>query len=57
MLRILALVVPVLLHGFYDYILSVELEGSTVIFFAYVILLDAAALLLLKKLSKKDRPL
>ncbi len=53
--KILAVVVPVLLHGAYDYIASMEVEGSGWYFVAFVAALFLVSYLLVGAMSKKDR--
>ena len=51
----LSVVVPVLLHGAYDFIATYEYDGYAWIFVAFVVLLFAAAYRMIKKLSRDDR--
>ena len=53
--RVLAVLVPVLLHGGYDFIASTESGDGTWIFVVFVLLLFAAAFLLVRRLSRRDR--
>ena len=53
--RRLAVLVPVLLHGTYDFIATYEYDGYAWIFVAFVVLLFAAAYRMIKKLSRDDR--
>ena len=53
--RRLAVLVPVLLHGAYDFIATYEYDGYAWIFVAFVVLLFAAAYRMIKKLSRDDR--
>lgn len=53
--RIAALVVPVLLHGTYDYIATVGTQSDGWYFFAFIALLFAAAYALIRKMSRADR--
>ena len=52
----LAYIVPVLLHGFYDFCLSVDGGLWLLIFFAFYITLVIVAFLKVKKLSSEDGP-
>ena len=52
---VLSVVVPVLLHGTYDFIATYEYDGYAWIFVAFVVLLFAAAYRMIKKLSRDDR--
>ena len=51
----LSVVVPVLLHGTYDFIATYEYDGYAWIFVVFVVLLFAAAYRMIKKLSCDDR--
>ncbi len=53
--RWLAVIVPALLHGSYDFIASTESGDGTWIFVGFVIALFAAAFLLIRRLSRRDR--
>lgn len=53
----LALLVPVALHGFYDYCCMRESLLASGIFLLFVIALDIFAVALVKRQSKQDRPL
>lgn len=53
--RGLALLLPTLIHGFYDYIAIGASEDSTGTFLVFVLVVFAAAVLLLRRLSKRDR--
>lgn len=53
--RWLAVIVPALLHGGYDFIASTESGDGTWIFAGFVIALFAAAFLLIRRLSRRDR--
>ena len=53
--RRFAVLVPVLLHGAYDFIATYEYDGYAWIFVAFVVLLFAAAYRMIKKLSCDDR--
>ena len=53
--RRLAVLVPVLLHGTYDFIATYEYDGYAWIFVVFVVLLFAAAYRMIKKLSRDDR--
>ncbi len=57
--KILALVIPMLIHGLYDFLLSDQAgdAGYSVWFFAYVIVLDIIAWILIKHEFRTDRPL
>ena len=49
-----AILVPVLLHGIYDYILTLETDASIYLFFGYIIILDIFAYRFLRKASRED---
>ncbi|MBR0081869.1 MAG: PrsW family intramembrane metalloprotease [Clostridia bacterium] len=53
--RVLALVVPALLHGAYDYIASMESTGSGWYFFAFVAALFVVSYILIHHASRRDR--
>ena len=53
----LALIVPMLLHGFYDFCLCTEDETFLVIFFIFEIIITVAAIIKVRKLSKQDAPI
>ena len=53
--KVLAVAVPVLLHGAYDYIASMEVEGSGWYFVAFVAVLFVVSYLLVGAMSKKDQ--
>lgn len=53
--RWLAVIVPALLHGSYDFIASAESGDGTWIFVGFVLALFAAAFLLIRRLSRRDR--
>ena len=51
---ILAVLVPTLIHGFYDFALSTESGWITIIFIIYVIVLDVIAFRSIRKFSNED---
>ncbi|MDO4853176.1 MAG: PrsW family glutamic-type intramembrane protease, partial [Clostridia bacterium] len=53
--RILAVVIPVLLHGTYDYIASMQSEASGWYFAVFVAVLFGVSFLLVSRASKRDR--
>ena len=53
--RRFAVVIPVLLHGAYDYIATYEYDGYAWFFVAFVAVLFLAAYRMIKKLSRDDR--
>lgn len=53
--RRLAVVMPVLLHGAYDFIATLEFDGYALIFLAFVIVLFTAARRMIRRLSRDDR--
>ncbi len=55
LMRILAVVVPALLHGTYDYIASDGSEGSTGYFLGFVVIMFAITFVLVGKSSKADK--
>ncbi len=52
--RHLALWIPVLIHGFYDYCLSTSYDIAIVIFFIFIIVMDVIAIRRIKTSSKED---
>jgi RsiW-degrading membrane proteinase PrsW (M82 family) len=55
--RIMAVVVPALLHGAYDYIASMQNTQNGWYFVVFVIILFATSYILVGRSAKKDRPL
>ena len=53
----LSLIVPVLLHGFYDFCATAASELYILVFYAYIIILDIIAIRQIRKLSREDRPI
>ena len=53
--RRLAVAVPVVLHGCYDFIATYEYDGYAWVFVGFVVLLLLAAYRMIKKLSRDDR--
>ena len=54
--NVMAVVVPVLLHGAYDYIASMETTSSSSWYFiVFVLILFVVSLILVNKMSKNDR--
>ena len=51
----LAVIVPVLLHGAYDYIASMEVQNSGWIFIIFVLVLFAISFILVNRMAKNDR--
>ena len=51
---ILALVVPLLIHGFYDFCLSTENAVMIIIYFIYVIIIDVLAFIKVRRYAKED---
>jgi hypothetical protein len=51
---ILALVVPLLIHGFYDFCLSTENTVMIIIYFIYVIIIDVLAFIKVRRYAKED---
>ena len=52
---LLALLLPTLIHGYYDYIAIGASENNTATFIVFVVIVFAAAFLLVRRLSKSDR--
>ena len=53
--RILSVVIPALLHGIYDYIATMEEEGSTGIFIVFIGILFVLSFVLVRRMSRGDR--
>ena len=53
----MALLIPILLHGAYDFIASMENEYMGVLFLIFVSLMFRYALKLVRKVSAEDSPL
>jgi len=49
-----SLLVPVVLHGFYDFCVSVEDEYMLIIFLVYIVLLDVIAIRNIKAIARED---
>ncbi len=54
-LRILAIIIPALIHGTYDYIATMQTEGSTWYFVIFIAVLFVISFLLVWQTSKKDQ--
>ncbi len=52
-----ALVIPCLLHGFYDFCLMSGIEILSLFFLLFVVALDVSAFLIVRGQSRRDRPL
>lgn len=50
-----AVIMPMVLHGTYDFIATLEFEGYALIFLAFVLLLFASARRMIRRLSRDDR--
>ena len=53
--RRLALLVPILLHGCYDYLATMESEYASLIFVAFVLCMFIAGLIFVRRLSRNDQ--
>ena len=53
--RKLAVIIPVLIHGAYDFIVSMNSDYATIFFFVFVILLFSVTFRLINKMSRNDR--
>ena len=51
----LAVILPALIHGAYDYIASIEGSGGTVFFIGFIVVLFVISFIMVRKMSKKDR--
>ena len=52
--RFMAMLVPALLHGAYDFIAARQTEALTVVFIVFVILLFLISLIIVSRMSKRD---
>ncbi len=52
----LALIVPMLLHGFYDFCLTTGSDAFLVIFFIFEVIVTIAAIMNFRRLSRQDAP-
>ena len=52
--RKLAVLVPVLLHGAYDYIAAVEMQNNALYFIVFILIIFACAFFMVRKVSTKD---
>ena len=52
--RCLCLVFPVLLHGTYDYIAVVNMDGGSLYFFAFILVMFGLAFWMVRRASRKD---
>lgn len=53
--NVLSVLIPMILHGFYDFCASSQDTTLSIIFYVYVIILDIFAFLSVKRYSKQDR--
>ena len=53
--RVLAVLVPAVIHGAYDYIASIQSERGDLGFVVFIVLLFAVSLYLINQMSKNDR--
>lgn len=53
--RILCVIIPALIHGSYDYIATMQTEGSTWYFVGFIAVLFIISFILVNIMSKKDR--
>lgn len=52
-----ALLVPVFIHGFYDFAATINTDLMTIVFFVFLIIVEIIAFKLIRKASRQDRPL
>lgn len=52
----LALCVPVLFHGFFDYTASLDTDWSALVFIVFVIVMDILSIRRIRRASKSDAP-
>lgn len=55
--QILSILMPVLMHGFYDYCATSESDVLTIVFLVYIVLLDIIAIRQIRKFSRDDEAL
>lgn len=55
--RILALIVPVMIHGFYDFYISLDNEFFILVFLVFDILVSVCTIIEFRKMAAGDRPL
>ena len=55
--RCMAILVPALLHGAYDYIATMDVEGDDWSFIVFIIIMFVISYILIGKQAKKDRPI
>ena len=55
--RYMAILVPALLHGAYDYIATMDVEGDDWTFIVFIIIMFIISYILIGKQAKKDRPI
>ena len=53
----MSMLVPILLHGFYDYCASANDDILILVFFAFIIILDVMAIRTVRKMARLDMPL
>ena len=53
--RVLCVVFPVILHGIYDYIATLESNGSTAVFIVFIAILFVVSFFLIRRMSQNDR--
>ncbi len=53
---IMSMLIPVLIHGFYDFVASYGVVFMTILFYAFIIILDMIAFRLVRKYSRTDQP-
>lgn len=57
MYHILSLLVPIVIHGFYDFAATSQYEILQLLFFGFVIGLDITAIISVRKYARQDAPL
>ena len=55
--KCMAILVPALLHGAYDYIATMDVEGDDWTFVVFIIIMFIISYILIGKQAKKDRPI
>lgn len=55
LLRVLAVIIPAIIHGAYDYIASMQEINGTFAFFAFILILFTASFVMVSNLAKNDK--
>ena len=55
--RGMALLIPALLHGAYDYIATTDAENGTLSFIGFIVIMFIVSFLMVGRAAKEDRPI